>query len=319
MKFTEEKIQSFEAPLSTTEDQKCKNAIGMIRDALKHYGFSEGTDYIRKAYDDTYAYTISMRNATTGRNVKLLIQGSYANNTNVRTESDVDIAVILESTFLPDYPTGVTNETYNFQASSDHVWSFKDDIEQVLREYFVTGVERKNKSIKIHGNSYRVDADTVPSIRNRDYRKDTYRTGNYIEGIYIKADDGTTVVNYPEQHIANGRKKNTDTNLYYKKMVRVIKKMRYLMQDNCIKEADKVSSFGLESLLWNIPDSFYLEYSNYRHVYIFDRIINYLKTNWGSLTIYKEANGIKDLCPDSESLINMKNFIMKLSEFYEYV
>lgn len=318
MKFTEEKLNSFEAPLSASEDQKCKNAIAMVRDALKDYGFSEGTDSIKKAYDDTYAYTISMRNATTGRRVKLLVQGSYANNTNVRTESDVDIAVILESTFFSDYPVGVTNETYNIKKSNDNVWTFKDDVEKVLRRYFVTGVERKNKSIKIHGNSNRVDADTVPSIRNRDYRMDTYRTGHFIEGIYIIADDGTTVVNYPEQHIANGRKKNTDTKLYYKKMVRVIKKIRYLMLESHIKEADKVNSFALESLLWNIPDSLYLNNSNYRHVYIFDQIINYLKINLGSLSIYKEANGIKALCPDSESLINMRNFINKLSEFYEY-
>jgi hypothetical protein len=34
MKFKEEDLKSFAAPLSDTEDQKCKNAIGMVRDAL---------------------------------------------------------------------------------------------------------------------------------------------------------------------------------------------------------------------------------------------------------------------------------------------
>ena len=42
-------------------------------------------------------------------------------------------------------------------------------------------------------------------------------------------------------------KKNNDTNRYYKKMVRIIKKMRYLMCDCGYKEAELVSSFGLES------------------------------------------------------------------------
>ena len=74
---------------------------------------------------------------------------------------------------------------------------------------------------------------------------------NYIGGIVIKADDGEEIINYPEQHIANGRKKNNNTNYYYKKMVRMLKKMRYLMNDNKYSSANNVSSFGLESLLWN--------------------------------------------------------------------
>lgn len=47
-------------------------------------------------YDDTYAYSLEMRSSTGTRKVRLFIQGSYANNTNVRTQSDVDIAVVRE-------------------------------------------------------------------------------------------------------------------------------------------------------------------------------------------------------------------------------
>ncbi len=320
MRFTEEKLKSFEAPLSETEDQKCKNAIGMVRDALKAFGFNEGTDYIKRAFTDTYDYSVNMRNTQTNKEVKLLVQGSYANNTNVRSESDVDVAVILESTFMADYPIGVTRESYNFTASDYHIWTFKDDVEKMLNDYFKTGVERKNKSIKIHGNSYRVDADTVPCMRNKDFRSDYSRTGYNISGIYIRADDGTTVVNYPEQHIANGRKKNTDTNLYYKKMVRVVKKMRYLMQENNIEEANKVSSFALESLLWNIPNDVYLENSRYTHCYLFSQLLLFILKDAvaGKFTNYKEANGIKVLFPNSNDITNMTNFISKLVDFFEW-
>ena len=71
-------------------------------------------------------------------------------------------------------------------------------------------MERKNKSIKIHGNTYRKDADSVPCRRYRDYRGDYQKdTKNYIPGIVITPDHGSRIINYPEQHIANGRKKIT--------------------------------------------------------------------------------------------------------------
>ena len=72
---------------------------------------------------------------------------------------------------------------------------------------------------------------------------------NYVRGIVIYPDDGGRIINYPEQHIENGKKKNNETNRYYKKMVRIMKKMRYLMCECGYKEAEQVSSFGL----WNIP------------------------------------------------------------------
>ena len=47
-------------------------------------------------YEDTYAYSLDMRSIRGSRKIHLFIQGSYANNTNVRTQSDVDIAVVQE-------------------------------------------------------------------------------------------------------------------------------------------------------------------------------------------------------------------------------
>ena len=41
MKFTEDQLKLYAAPLSETENQKCLNAIGMVRDALKNLGFTD--------------------------------------------------------------------------------------------------------------------------------------------------------------------------------------------------------------------------------------------------------------------------------------
>lgn len=322
MKFTENDLKQYSAPLSETENQKCLNAIKMIRDALKNLGFTDDGKNISKMYDDTYAYALDMRSISENRKVCLFIQGSYANNTNVRTQSDVDIAVVQEDVFTTEYRSSTSlypqsDSDYGFCNVSLNAKSFKDEIQNCLEQKFGSDVERKNKSIKIHGNTYRKDADSVPCCRYRDYRNDYQKDkSNYIAGIVITPDYGKKIINYPEQHIANGRKKNNDTNGYYKKMVRIIKKMRYIMCDLGYTEAERVSSFGLESLLWNLPDSLFMKYSIYR--YEFGEIIEYLYNHKEKINSYKEANGIKPLCPTIQDFLNYKNFINKLFIFYDY-
>ena len=46
--------------------------------------------------------------------------------------------------------------------------------------------------------------------------------------------------------------------------------------------------------------------------------MEYLFTHKDELSSYKEANGIKLLCPIVTDVINYKNFIDKLFKFYEY-
>lgn len=322
MKFTEGMLKQYAAPLSDTENQKCLNAIGMVRDALKELGFTDDDKSIQKMYEDTYAYSLDMRSIYGSRKVRLFVQGSYANNTNVRTQSDVDIAVVQEDTFLTEYRTAASglpqfDSDYDFRVAASVEKSFKDEVQECLERKFGKDVERRNKSIKIHGNTYRKDADSVPCTRYRDYRND-YRkdVNNYVRGIVIYPDDGGRIINYPEQHIENGKKKNNDTNRYYKKMVRIIKKMRYLMCELGYEEAEQVSSFGLESLLWNLPNWLFAKYATYR--FEFEEIVDYLYTHKEELNLYKEANGIKLLCPTTSDVIKYRNFIDKLKNFYEY-
>lgn len=321
MEFTESMLENYSQPLSATEDDLCKNAIRMVRDALKPLNFTDDNKDIASLYSDTLAYSIEMRSIYGSRKIKLFIQGSYANNTCVRTESDVDIAVVEEDVFKTDYRIGVTKEQYGFVTAPTTVKSFKDEVQEALTEKFgANSVERKNKSIKVHGNTYRKDADTVPCRRYRDYRNDyIFDENNYIGGIVIYPDDGGMIINYPEQHIYNGRQKNVVTSSYYKKMVRIMKKMRYLMEEHQIKIANNVSSFVLESLLWNVANEWYLEYcGNFRKVFAFDKLISHLKESKTSYMSYKEANGIKPLCPNITACNNLCAFIDELDAFYIY-
>jgi hypothetical protein len=315
MKFTEDQLKQYAAPLSDTEDQQCRNAIRMVANALQNLGFSDYGD-IERIYDDTSAYQLFLRQTDGYRRIKLFVQGSYANNTNVRTQSDVDIAVVQEEPFLPKYRSGISNSDYGFSDAPNPLKTFKDEVQEVLIQKFGhDDVKRKDKSIKINGNSYRKDADTVPSRRHRDYSNDyTYNAENYIAGIAIYPDSGGVIINYPEQHIWNGIQKNNETNYYYKKMVRVIKKIRYIMQENGIISADDVSSFGLESLLWNIPNNIFTKDTIYCS--LFGKIVDYLYTNKQSIISYKEANGIKYLCLYNSNVYI--KFVEDLKKFYEY-
>lgn len=316
MIFTEEQLKDYAKPLSETEENQCKNAIRMVSNALKDLGLSENE--METIYGASTAYQIRMSGGLSGYDIKLFLQGSYANNTNVRGHSDVDIAVVQEDIFRPAYRLNVSGADYGFTNATPRIKSFKDEVEDILRNHFGKDVERKNKSIKINGNSYRKDTDSVPSMRHRDYRQDyTFDKENYIGGILIKADDGQEIINYPEQHIKNGVEKNNATNYYFKKMVRISKELRYQMKDLRYPYAQKASSFGVECLLWNVPNEYFTKYSTYR--YAFDEIVGYLYDNRYSVLNFLEVNNIKKLCDDSPDRRDIyKGFIEELKGFYEY-
>jgi len=139
-----------------------------------------------------------------------------------------------------------------------------------------------------------------------------------VGGIVIYPDSGGSIINYPEQHIRNGRQKNMETNAYFKKMVRIIKKMRHLMDDLNIASASNVSSFGVESLVWNVPNHVFLEY-RYNYRFIFDNIVSYLYRNTAIIGSFKEANGIKPLCPTQADTDKYTLFVQSLRTFFEYV
>lgn len=318
MKFSEEQLKYFAKPLSKTEEKQCENAIYMIIKALEGIGFFS-REGVKRTYEKTPSFQVVMRNDILNYDVKIFLQGSYANNTNVRTHSDVDIAVVQEDTFITKYRYGVKDTNYGFSKAAPKSISFKDLVENALKLKFGSDVVRKNKSIKINGNSYRNDADSVPAMRYRDYTNDYSNDGNnYIGGILIKADDGSEVINYPELHIKNGIHKNNQTNYYYKKMVRIAKALRYEMiemDENCI--SSKASSFGVESLIWNVPNELFKKHPTYKCT--FEEIVNYLYVHRNNIASFKEANGVKGICDDNPfNEFIYEKFICDLKGFYEY-
>lgn len=315
MYFTEEQLITYSKPLSNSEDLKCKNAINVVSTALKSIGYNE-KEQVQLAYSDTFAYETRLKKGST--EIKLLVQGSYANNTNVRLESDVDIAVIQEDVFVTNYRSSASDHNYGFSVSEYSFKQYKQDIYDILVERFgQDSVEWKNKCLSIEGNSYRMDTDSVPARRFRDYTNDYSNSEqNFVGGIKIFSDKGEVITNYPEQHIKNGRSKNNTTNRFYKKNVRIIKRLRYIMIEHGMRLSSLPSSFYLESLLWNIPDYKYTSEASYLER--FQGILNYLMyISPNELDSYTEVNGIKGLCKNASEKANMLEFIKVLYDFFE--
>lgn len=68
--------------------------------------------------------------------IEVFSQGSYANNTNVRQNSDVDICVMLTSTFHSEYPDGYTRENYVFSPWTIEFYEYRNLVKKALVDKF---------------------------------------------------------------------------------------------------------------------------------------------------------------------------------------
>ena len=233
MKYSEDTFEFWTSPLSQTEEQRVENTVLMIKDAVTSYD---------KLSDCT---------------MEIFAQGSYANNTNVRQNSDVDICVMLTSTVFCDYVEGKVDKDYGYTAGSITYADYKTYIVEALKEKFGGDtVTVGNKSISIEANSYHVNADIVPAFQYRNFKIiNSTDPAAYIEGIKYFAKDGAEVINYPKEHISNGKRKNNSTNYEYKKLVRIMKHIRNDMVDYGKADGEIITSFLIECLIWNVPDN----------------------------------------------------------------
>jgi hypothetical protein len=79
--------------------------------------------------------------------------------------------------------------------------------------------------------------------------------GGKAIGTKFITDKGKSIVNYPIQHIDNGKKKNSQTQKRFKRLTRIFKRLRYKMIEDNEPVSDNISSFLLECLVFNVPDN----------------------------------------------------------------
>jgi hypothetical protein len=225
---SEQTLQTWATAPGQTEQTKCDNAVTAVRKA------------------------IDANNSLLRRNIRVFAQGSYCNRTNVRQDSDVDVCVRCAETMFYDIPPGTSPADFNFTVPAAYPYpQFKNDVGSALTTYFVKGqVVRGNKAFDIRENTYRIAADAVPCFTYKNFSL----TGPPLEGVAFVPDNGQRIVNWPDQNYANGVAKNTATGTRFKDAVRILKRLRYKMQEENIAAAGPIPSFLIECLAYNVPD-----------------------------------------------------------------
>lgn len=224
-------FQSWGMPPSATEQAKCENAERAVR----------------KAIDANVKLS--------AKSIKVFAQGSYANRTNVRQDSDVDLCVLCTDVFFPEYKfsDGLDDRAVRSVDATYHYPEFKNDVEAALQAYFgKAAVTRGSKAFGIHANTYRIDADVVPCFEHCRYggNQDNYWITRGTQFL----SDGRKIVNWPQQNYDNGVEKNEATGRRFKAVTRILKCLRNEMADNGHETAKPISSFLIESLVWNVPN-----------------------------------------------------------------
>lgn len=219
----EDILSGWTGPSSDTEQDKQDRTERMIRQAIdSHESF-------------------------TNCSLKVYAKGSYPNNTNVRSDSDVDMA--LECT---DVLYWEESEEGNHTPGDPYegIWTpakLRAELLSAMNAKFPGQVNSKGSTaIQINSNSARVDADVVPCFSFRYYMKYGSR-----DGTKIFKTDGSSIVNYPVQQMENGIAKNNRTGYAYKKGVRLLKRIENAMaEDGTFRE---LPSFFMECLAYNCP------------------------------------------------------------------
>jgi hypothetical protein len=226
----EQQLDGWRGPSSDTERDKQDRTERMIREAIEeHDAF------------DSYAFSVYAK-------------GSYANNTNVRADSDVDVAVQCHEVTYWREAAGVQRSRSPYKG----IWTpekLRDEVGAALRAKFPGQVDASGSvAFGVRSSSARVEADVVPCFNFRHY----FASGGSRTGTRIVTKEGKHFENYPAQQLKNGNQKNSSarTKIFYKQSVRIMKRVENAMLD--AGEHKEVPSFFIECLVYNCPDELFL-------------------------------------------------------------
>lgn len=225
----EDQLSKWTDPSSDTEKDKQDRTERMIREAINsHAPFKDCS-------------------------LSVYAKGSYANSTNVRSDSDVDIAVeCTDAWYWGESEEGIYTPGVPYKG----IWTpakLRSELLSAMKAKFPGQVDFSGlTAIQINSSSARVDADVVPCFSYRYYMKHGSR-----DGTKIFKTDGSSIVNYPAQQLENGIAKNKRTGYAYKKGARLLKRIENAMaEDGKFRE---LPSFFMECLAYNCPDNAFAE------------------------------------------------------------
>ncbi|WP_353427268.1 nucleotidyltransferase [Polynucleobacter sp. MWH-UH19D] len=225
---------------------------------------SIGAQVTSKETYSTIRGVLEDRNAAyQSKATKIFLQGSYANDTNVIGESDVDIIIRLDSAFTYDLSLISDNQKNKFQAafpiSAAYKYSdFRGDVVNLLIARFDSEVVIGSKAIQISPKGNRRKADVLVAIKHRKYFSfDPMKPDDYLEGISFYKKDGTHIVNFPQLHKDYLVEKNKRTLGMLKHVIRIFKNLRKKLVEQKIINIGSAPSYFIEGMLSNVPDELF--------------------------------------------------------------
>lgn len=225
---------------------------------------SDNEDAKRDKTEEEIKAALRVSGALSDVRYKVYAKGSYANNTNVRLDYDVDIAVECTDFYYyskdgigPDVRKAAAFEasTKPYKGGYTYV-DFKGDVEQALIDYYgASAVTRGNMAMRVREKKTTLPADVVPCFEyHYVYDVDAYGQPLYHKGTRVYKDSGGYVHNWPRQQRVNGITKNNATGRRYKRLVRALKRLENELVAR--GEIDDLPSFFMECLVYNVPTSY---------------------------------------------------------------
>ena len=137
----------------------------------------------------------------TDRNFNVFLQGSYGNDTNIWSESDVDVVIRYDGAFYHDIDQRPADEQAAFQAAYPKSGTYKYDdfkahVTQALKAKFGDSVKPGTKAIKIGAKGNRRSADVIVAFEFRRYFKFKgmgVLNDEHVTGMCFFLNDGTRV------------------------------------------------------------------------------------------------------------------------------
>jgi hypothetical protein len=212
------------------------------------------------------------------RKFNVFLQGSYGNDTNIRTESDVDVVICYNGAFYDDIEERPADEQAAFLAAYPvkykYVWKdFKAHVTQTLRSNFGDSVKPRTKAITIEASGSRRKADVIVAyVFHRYYKFKSIYDENHETGMCFFLEGETRVANYPDLHSKNLTIKNKSTSGNFKPMVRIFKNARSKMIEDGLIAEGSAPSYYIEGLLYNVPDDQFV--GDYQVIFL--NILNWL-------------------------------------------
>jgi len=193
---------------------------------------------------------------------EIFLQGSYGNDTNTYSESDVDLVICLNSIFRGgiDRLNESQKRAYNsaYGGATYRFTDFKAGVFARLQAALGDDVKLGSKAINIKARGARRSADVLACFQYRDYTYFNSETDQcFSPGIIFPTVGGLETINYPKIHLENATKKHQATGGFFKPLVRIFKNIRMNLVGHGIISKSIAPSYFIEGLLYNVPNSLF--------------------------------------------------------------